>query len=89
MISWQDGPAQPRPGQSTEAGAAAGKKTVESVSAADALMDALELAAHEAERLQVQILQLHAGLHPVVKTPTGTAAAIAIVSILKAVDADI
>ena len=47
----QQGPAQARPGE-VEA-VPAGKRTVESVSAADALMDALELAAHEVQRFQV------------------------------------
>ena len=53
-MALQDGPAsreiEPVPGI-----AAAGKRTVESVGATDALMDALELAAHEAERLQVRL----------------------------------
>ena len=33
----------------------AGKRSTEAVKASDALMDALELAAHEAERVQVSL----------------------------------
>ena len=53
MLGVQEGPTQPRPGQGVKV-ALAGKRTVESVGAADALMDALELAAHEASRMQVR-----------------------------------
>ena len=48
----QEGPAAREAGQGTGIGTAS-KRTAESVGAADALMDALELAAHEAARMQV------------------------------------
>ena len=49
----QEGPAAREGNQAVLGSAIAGKKTGETVGAADALMDALELAAHEAQRMQV------------------------------------